>query len=100
MIELRLLGAFEARRCDGTWIRLPGRRSIALLACLALVERPWRRTQLATLLWPDRGPEQARASLRQELLRLRKTFGPELEITTGEPGMLPPLRLPFRMPCR
>ncbi len=78
MIDIRLLGSFEARQSDGAPIRPPGRRSLALLACLAVEPRPWPRTELAALLWPDREPEQARGSLRQELLRLRNAFGPVL----------------------
>ena len=91
MIDVRLLGSFEARQDDGQRIRPPGRRSLALLACLAVEDRPWWRTDLAALLWPDRGPEQARGSLRQELLRLRTAFGPVLQSSTPDPGVLPQL---------
>ena len=91
MIDIRLLRSFEARDTSGAWIRPPGRHSLALLACLAVEEPPLRRTDLAALLWPDRDPEQARGSLRQELLRLRNAFGPLLETTAADPGALPPL---------
>ena len=44
----------------------------ALLALLvAEAERPYRRDELAGLLWPDSPEESARASLRQALARLR-----------------------------
>jgi len=74
--HIRLLGTFEARSREGTPIHPPGRRSIALLACIALKPDGWARDLLAALLWHGRAPEQARASLRQELLRLRHSLGP------------------------
>jgi TolB-like protein/DNA-binding SARP family transcriptional activator len=91
MIEIRLLGSFEARQTNGTSIHPPGRRSLALLACLAVAERPWRRPDLAALLWPDRDPEQARGSLRQEFLRLRKAFEIAFDTDTVDRGSLAPL---------
>lgn len=72
--HIRLLGVFEARSREGTPIRPPGRRSVALIACLALGPKGWERDALAALLWHGRPPEQARASLRQELLRLRSSL--------------------------
>lgn len=75
-MHIRLLGSFEARSREGMPMRPPGRRSIALVACLALRPEGWERDALAALLWHDRPPEQARASLRQELLRLRGSLGP------------------------
>ncbi len=74
--HIRLLGTFEARSREGTPVRPPGRRSVALIACMALRSEGWERNALAALLWHDRAPEQARASLRQELLRLRHSLGP------------------------
>lgn len=75
-----LLGKVEVGTSDGRHLTIPGRRSMALLACLADPECAWTRERLAALLWPGRGVEQARASLRQELLRLRRA----LELTTCE----------------
>lgn len=78
-LQLRLLGRFEARDTAGTPIAAPGRQSVALLACLANpAEAPRTRQDLARLIWHDRGGEQAAASLRVELGRLRKAFGPAL----------------------
>ncbi|TPG59673.1 hypothetical protein EAH89_05400 [Roseomonas nepalensis] len=73
--HVRLLGPFEARRADGAPVPGLGHRGVALLAVLALAEAPPARDELAALLWPGRRPEQARGSLRQELLRLRRAFG-------------------------
>lgn len=73
--RIRLLGAFEAHRADGTPVSGLGHRGVALLAMLTLTEVPPARDELAALLWPGRSTEQARGSLRQELLRLRRAFG-------------------------
>jgi len=57
---------------DPTGSRIPlGVRATALLTVLALEPTSMGRAGLAHLLWPDRHPEQARASLRQCLLELR-----------------------------
>jgi TolB-like protein/DNA-binding SARP family transcriptional activator/cytochrome c-type biogenesis protein CcmH/NrfG len=89
MIRIRLLGLFEATRQDGTSVRPPGRRSLCLLACLA--QARWQRQELAALLWHGRAPEQARGSLRQELVRLRRAFGPLLDECRGDPQRMPGL---------
>lgn len=73
--RIRLLGGFEAHRADGSPVSGLGRRGVALLACLGLTEQPWTRDDLAGLLWPGRNAEQARGSLRQELLRVRRALG-------------------------
>ncbi len=53
------------------------RRTRAVLAILALAApAPVRRDRLIALLWPRRGPEQARASLRQALYELRVALRP------------------------
>ncbi len=69
MMQLRLLGPFELRRIDGARVALPGRQSMAILACLGLAEGfSLARDRLADLVWAGRG-EQADGSLRQELVR-------------------------------
>jgi len=75
MMQLRLLGSFELRRIDGARIALPGRQSMAIVACLGLAEGfSLARDRLADLIWAGRG-EQADISLRQELVRLRRALG-------------------------
>jgi TolB-like protein/DNA-binding SARP family transcriptional activator len=75
MMQLRLLGPFELRRIDGARIALPGRQSMAIIACLGLAEGfSLARDRLADLIWAGRG-EQADVSLRQELARLRRALG-------------------------
>lgn len=72
-IRLTLFGPFRATDATGTELAPLGRSAIALLAHLALAgRRPVTRDRLATLLWPDRGSEQARHSLRQTLLVARR----------------------------
>ena len=74
-MQLRLLGSFELRRIDGARIALPGRQSMAIIACLGLAEGfSLARDRLADLIWAGRG-EQADISLRQELVRLRRALG-------------------------
>ena len=56
------------------------------MACLAVdPDTVWTRDRLAGLLWGRRGIEQGRASLRQEIVRLRQALGrnPIAEDTGG-----------------
>src|ERR1700751_4198253 len=63
--------------------RLP-RKADALLALLALQPgRPITREAVADFLWTDRGPEQARHSLRQTLLLLGRNLGVHLILSEG-----------------
>ena len=56
MMQLRLLGSFELRRIDGARIALPGRQSMAIIACLGLAEGfSLARDRLADLIWAGRG---------------------------------------------
>ena len=76
-LELKLLGNFEGRTNSGRAIELPTSKTRLLLSFLALspgVAQP--RRKLATLLWSDRGDEQALHSLRQSLLAIRKVLAP------------------------
>jgi TolB-like protein/DNA-binding SARP family transcriptional activator len=73
---LRLLGGLEIRTADGRDVTPPGRKIRALLACLALSPGAgWSRGQLTALLWGDRDEEQARGSLREALVKLRRCMG-------------------------
>lgn len=80
-LSLRILGPFEIS-ADGVGIPISSRRGRALLAYLALQHaRTESRERLATLLWGDRQDRQARQSLRQCLLSLRRDlegFGPDI----------------------
>ncbi len=73
--RLRCFGGFALFHEDGRELAVPGRKAQALLAYLALnADRPHTREKLATLLWGDRYEDQARHSLRQAVLTLRKAL--------------------------
>ncbi len=92
MLQLRLFGRFDLRRDDGSAVSLPGRQSMAVLACLGLAEDfTLARERLAELIWAGRGTEQANGSLRQELVRLRRTIGEEVLPAAGTTSQ--PVRL-------
>ena len=74
-LSIALLGSFQLR-ADGKPCASIPRKAKALLAYLAMQEeRPVSREAMADLLWSDRGAEQARHSLRQMLLVLRRDLG-------------------------
>ncbi len=78
-LTLHLTGPFRAE-CDGKSQTALSRRAQGMLAYLAC--QPGMRAErgeLADLLWSDRGEDQARASLRQELSMLRKVLGETLQ---------------------
>jgi TolB-like protein/Flp pilus assembly protein TadD len=76
MLRLTLFGRFRAVDESGKEIPIKSRKARALLAYLALPPGKTRsREGVLTLLWSDRGEEQARASLRQALSGLRKELG-------------------------
>ncbi len=83
-IRLALLGTFGAS-CDGRPLALPTRKAEALLAFLAC--RPGgahQRDRLTALLWGDRADAQARHSLSQTLLSLRRALGDRSEMLVAE----------------
>ncbi|HSK40765.1 MAG TPA: BTAD domain-containing putative transcriptional regulator, partial [Arenibaculum sp.] len=70
MLGIRLLGDIEVAR-DGERLALPpSRKTRALLAYLALAERPLRRDHLCALLWEV--PDDPKGALRWSLSRLRQ----------------------------
>jgi len=83
-LSLSLFGPFQAS-LDGHDLKIGSRRSQAILAMLALAPKSVvARDRLAATLWPDRGEEQARASLRQELSSLRRLLGTRADIITAD----------------
>jgi DNA-binding SARP family transcriptional activator len=73
LLRLDLLGDFQMRSQSGALITLSAKKSLALLAFLAMKpEQRVSRDKMAGLLWSSTGPEQARQSLRQTLSNLRK----------------------------
>ncbi len=74
--RIRLLGGFELNSPGGRAIPIASRKGQGLLAILSLSPgMAASRDRLAGLLWSDRGDGQARNSLRQALVALRKELG-------------------------
>ena len=81
-LRLRLFGPMDARRLTGESALPRSRRGRAILAVLALsMPRPVPRGRLCALLWPGRGEEQARASLRQALHDVTEVLGRDAAAT-------------------
>ncbi len=76
MIEVRLLGPPRVER-DGVLVAFDTRKAVALLAHLAVTDRPRPRDALANMLWRDNDPERARGALRRTLSTLRIAVGAE-----------------------
>ncbi|HEY2445602.1 MAG TPA: BTAD domain-containing putative transcriptional regulator [Rhizomicrobium sp.] len=70
------LGSFKLVEAgSGTDMTPTGRKTRALIGYLCIVRKPIGRERLASLLWGDRGDEQARASLRQAIYEVRSMLG-------------------------
>ena len=82
-LEISLLGPPRVRRA-GRPVSFDTRKATALLAHLALAERPRSREALCELLWPAQDPEHARAALRRTLSALRKSVGEEWVDAAGD----------------
>lgn len=81
-IELRLLGRFTAVLSGDTptALTIAAPRLRAVLAYLAMQpDYSETRERLAALLWGDSGDKQARQSLRQCLVALRRELGPHVD---------------------
>jgi len=76
-LRVTLFGNFALCASDGSEIALTIKRARALMAILCLEPgTAWDREKLCTLLWGGRFRAQARASLRQTLLGLKKQLTP------------------------
>ncbi len=60
---------------DGRQVMLDRWKAVALLAYLAVEDRPHRRDGLATLLWPELSQAKARNGLRRTLHALKQALG-------------------------
>jgi len=77
VVRLRLIGQMEAWTVRSENVLPVGRKTRALLACIAMAApRPVLRGRLAEQLWSRSPEEQARASLRQEIHRLLEALAP------------------------
>jgi len=76
VLSLKLLGGFVVRDESGTTLSLRTRKMRALLAYLAVnADRPQPRERLMALLWGDRDERQARPSLNNALMSIRRIGG-------------------------
>ncbi len=74
-LTLGLLGDFRVRAGSDAQVIITSKKAQALLAYLAITPgQRHPRDQVATLLWGDAGEAQARQSLRQTLLSLRRAL--------------------------
>ncbi|WP_420853428.1 AfsR/SARP family transcriptional regulator, partial [Sphingomonas segetis] len=71
LMVARCLGPFRLEDTAGNELQFRTRKARAVLAVLAVHGRPMSRNALADLLWSDRAPAQARASLRQTIFELQ-----------------------------
>ena len=71
---LRLIGA-PSLQDGGSPIRLARRKSLALLAFLALEKGPHGRDSLAALFWPDCDQKRAHGNLRSSIFDLSNALG-------------------------
>ena len=86
MLQIELLGGFEARLAPDAALVFGQRKAQAILAYLALApDHTVPRARLVNLLWSERGDEQARSSLRQALTALRKALREEAPDGGPEP---------------
>jgi DNA-binding SARP family transcriptional activator len=86
--KINLFGGFRAELESGQPVHLHTKKAQALFAYLAMRPgQPQPRDKIAALLWGDSGEEQARHSLRQTLVGLRKVLGntePPVLVTEGD----------------
>lgn len=77
IVDIHVLGGISVIR-DGIELDLPpSRKTRALLAWLALADRPQRRERLCEIFWDI--PDDPRAALRWSLSRIRQLVGEALE---------------------
>src|SRR5262252_7598271 len=76
-LKLAVLGDFKVFR-DGQPVALPpSKKTRALLAYLAVLERPQRRERLCEMFWQI--PDDPRGALRWSLSRIRQIVEPDNE---------------------
>ena len=75
VLQLKLLGSFEARNGGSERLTFPTNKAKALFAYLALEQgQPHTREKLSNLFWGEACDERARANLRQALTRVRQAL--------------------------
>jgi DNA-binding SARP family transcriptional activator len=75
LLRINLFGGLEIRQVSGGSVVIPSRKAATLLGYVALTSpHGISRSKLAALLWEGRYGDNARASLRQALLTLRRVL--------------------------
>ena len=93
-LTLTAMGAALVRGPDGAALGQLGAKSVGMLAYVAMQPgQAASRDTLVELLWPRGDADQGRASLRQELRRIKKTLGPLFELALDVPPGQVALRL-------
>jgi DNA-binding SARP family transcriptional activator/predicted ATPase len=82
-LEVTLFGPPRVER-DGERVTFDTRKATALLAYLAIADRPQSREALCDLLWPAHDSARARGALRRTLSTLRGAVGEEWIDATGD----------------
>ncbi|MEJ7826518.1 MAG: BTAD domain-containing putative transcriptional regulator, partial [Solirubrobacteraceae bacterium] len=82
-VQITLLGVGSVTR-DGAPVALDTRKALALIAHLALCDRPRSREALCALLWPAHDPSRARGALRRTLSTVRGAVGEHHVATDGD----------------
>lgn len=79
-MRMQLLGGFRFETEEGCPIAVSAKKARALLSYLALMQGiPQSRDMLASLFWGNSGDAQARSSLRQALMTLRKCMPADVD---------------------
>lgn len=73
-LDIKLLGPVRVE-LDGAPLVVDTRKAIALLAYLAVTQRPTTREAVAALLWPESGDADARGAFRRTLSVLHSALG-------------------------
>lgn len=85
-LTLNAMGAALARGPDGAALTALGAKSLALLIYVAMQPgQTATRDSLVELLWPRGDADQGRASLRQELRRMKKAMGEVFDLAVDAP---------------
>ncbi len=74
LLHIEILGPVRVE-LDGTPLVVDTRKAIALLAFLAVTDRPASRETVAALLWPESGETGAHGALRRTLSVLKAALG-------------------------
>ncbi len=82
-LSLKLLGSPHILR-DGKVVTLGTRKSLALIAYLAVQRSAVQRDTLDNLLWPESDTEKARRNLRSEIARIHRFLGDNIVLSESQ----------------